>query len=165
MSVYLLHRVYNTLCQGDGSQEGRAWLKRVPGLGGGGFGGGGGGHRLLDEWKQAKRARDYVTSDRLRDQMKAEGFNPETEQPIPPQGGFDPSRDRELVFSVLPGFTQLNAPLSNSPEVKPLKIEAKFHKKPYFLLNVKIIDFFSCKKVRIFFELRFASISKTFGGI
>ena len=93
--MYLLHRVYNTLCQGDGSQEGRAWLKRVPGLGGGGFGGGGfggggGGHRLLDEWKQAKRARDYVTSDRLRDQMKAEGFNPETEQPsaLPSQLNF-----------------------------------------------------------------------------
>jgi len=39
---------------------------------------GGGGHRLLAEWNAAKRRRDYVASDRLRDQMKADGFNPET---------------------------------------------------------------------------------------
>jgi len=41
-------------------------------------GGGGGGHHLMEQWSTAKKRRDFVTADRLRAQMKAEGFNPET---------------------------------------------------------------------------------------
>ena len=60
---------------GWGSQHGGGFAP--PAYGGGSSGGGGLGHPLLEEWKDAKRRRDFVTSDRLRAQMKGEGFNPE----------------------------------------------------------------------------------------
>ena len=65
---------------------------RGGGSGGGGYGGGGGYDRnlpelsaemndKLEEWVAAKRRRDFETSDRIREEMKDQGVNPEQYRP------------------------------------------------------------------------------------
>ena len=41
----------------------------------------------LEEWVSAKRQRDFQTSDRIRDEMKRDGVNPEDYRPPPGKGG------------------------------------------------------------------------------
>ena len=71
--------------RGDGYNDGGGGGYRGDGYNGG-RDGGGGGHRLLEEWVAAKRRRDFETSDRLRAEMKSEGFNPEAYRPNKPGG-------------------------------------------------------------------------------
>jgi len=45
--------------------------------------------RLLDEWVAAKRAKDFATADRIRDQLRSKGVEPDNVRPAfpPPAGG------------------------------------------------------------------------------
>jgi len=44
---------------------------------------------LLDRWANAKRAKDFATSDRIRDQLRAKGIDPEAQRPGGKGGGYD----------------------------------------------------------------------------
>merc|ERR1719201_1127735 len=37
---------------------------------------------MLDRWVEAKRGRDFGTADRLRDDLRAQGIDPEKERPL-----------------------------------------------------------------------------------
>lgn len=49
----------------------------------------------LDDWVEAKRARDFTTADSLREELRAKGIDPEYERPSRPQAG-DPKVEKML---------------------------------------------------------------------
>ena len=64
---------------------------------GGGGGGGGGGYDPVTEaklthWVQAKRQKDFATADRLREELRAQGIDPDTARPAHPSGHAAPSQ-------------------------------------------------------------------------
>jgi len=48
-------------------------------------------NKLLDEWVQAKRAKDFTTSDKIRDTLRARNVDPDTERPRGREGGYPTS--------------------------------------------------------------------------
>jgi len=49
-------------------------------------------NKLLDEWVQAKRAKDFTTSDKIRDTLRARNVDPDTERPSEREVGYPTSQ-------------------------------------------------------------------------
>ena len=61
----------------------------------------------LDEWVSAKRQKDFVTADRLREELRAQGINPDQARPINgPPGGYPPSGRSPAIEAKLEEWVQ-----------------------------------------------------------
>ena len=87
--------------------------------------------RLLDEWVAAKRAKDFATADRIRDQLRSKGVEPDNVRPAfpPPAGG-------HLSHAKLPNFP-LFSELKISLNIETLNLNFK----QTYTLNPVVIGF------------------------